>query len=72
VLALRASDPAGGQVAAAAAARRADVLIEELADAFRTGTWASRHESRGPGMTAWRSAVAFLDGAVFGGGPPDQ
>jgi hypothetical protein len=72
VLALRASDPAAGQVAAAAAARRADVLIEELADAFRKGTWASRHESRGPEMTAWRRAVAFLDGAVFGGGPPGQ
>ena len=72
VLALRASDPAAGQVAAAAAVRRADVLIEELADAFRKGTWASRHESRGPEMTAWRRAVAFLDGAVFGGGPPEQ
>jgi hypothetical protein len=72
VLALRAFDPAAGQVAAGAAARRADVLIEELADAFRKGTWASRHESRGPEMTAWRRAVAFLDGAVFGGGPPEQ
>jgi hypothetical protein len=72
VLALRASDPAVGQVAAGAAAWRAEVLIEELADAFRKGTWASRHESRGPEMTAWRRAVAFLDGAVFGGGPPEQ
>jgi hypothetical protein len=72
VLALRAFDPAAGQTAAGAAARRADVLIEELADAFRKGTWASRHESRGPEMTAWRRAVAFLDGAVFGGGPPEQ
>ena len=72
VLALQASDPAAGQVAAGAAAWRADVLIEELADAFRKGTWASRHESRGPEMTAWRRAAAFLDGAVFGGGPPGQ
>jgi hypothetical protein len=29
-----------------------------------------RHESRGAEMTAGRRAAAFLDGGVFGGGPP--
>jgi hypothetical protein len=71
LLALRASDAAAGQVAAGHAARRAGVLIEELTDAFRKGTWAFRHESRGTEMTAWRRAAAFLDGSVFGGCPPE-
>jgi hypothetical protein len=71
VLALRASDPAAGQVAAGSAAQRAGVLIEELAEAFRKRTWTFRHESRGPEDTAWRRAAAFLDGGVFGGGPPE-
>jgi hypothetical protein len=70
LLALGAADPAAGQPAAGRAARHAAVLIEELAEAFRKGTWAFRHESRGAEMTAWRRAAAFLDGAVFGGGPP--
>jgi hypothetical protein len=70
VLALRAADPAAGQLAAAGAARHADALIDELTEAFQKGTWAFRHESRGPEMTAWRRAAAFLDGGVFGGGPP--
>ena len=71
VLALRTADPAAGQVAAGSAAQRAGVLIEELAEAFRKGTWAFRHESQGPEVTAWRRAAAFLDGGVFGGGPPE-
>ena len=70
MLALRGADPAAGQLAADRAARRAGVLIEELAEAFRKGTWTFRHESRGQEMTAWRRAAAFLDGGVFGGGPP--
>jgi hypothetical protein len=70
LLALRAADPAAGQLAAGHAARHAAVMTEELAEAFRKGTWAFRHESRGAEMTAWRRAAAFLDGAVFGGGPP--
>jgi len=70
VLALRAADPAAGQLAAAGAARHANALIDELTEAFQKGTWAFRHESRGAEMTAWRRAAAFLDGGVFGGGPP--
>jgi len=70
VLALRAADPAAGQLAAAGAARRAGALIEELTEAFQQGTWAFRHERQGTEMTAWRRAAAFLDGGVFGGGPP--
>jgi hypothetical protein len=70
VLALRAADPAAGTAAAAADAEHAGALIGELAEAFRKGTWAFRHESRGTEMTAWRRAAAFLDGDVFGGCPP--
>ena len=71
VLALRAADPAAGQRAAVDAAQRAVVLIEELAEAFRKSTWAFRHEIQGQEMTAWRRAAAFLDGGIFGGGPPE-
>ena len=70
VLALRAADPAAGTAAADAAAEHAGALIKELTEAFRKGTWAARHESRGAEMTAWRRAAAFLDGGVFGGCPP--
>jgi hypothetical protein len=70
VLALRTADPAARRLAADDAARRGDILIQELTEAFRKGTWAFRHESRGPEMTAWRRAAAFLNGGVFGGGPP--
>ena len=48
----------------------ADMLIAELNEAFSKNTWAHRHEPRGPEMTAWRRAAAFLDGAVFCGCPP--
>jgi hypothetical protein len=69
VLTMHAADPAAGAVAAATATAVADALIEELAEAFRKNTWANRHEPRGPEMTAWQRAAAFLDGRVFGGGP---
>ena len=69
VLALRATDPSAGRVAAHGAAARADRLIAELSEAFRKGTWANRQEARGREMTAWRRAAAFLDGGVFCGGP---
>ena len=69
MLALRAADPSAGQVAAPSAAAHADRLIAELSEAFRKNTWASRQETHGPEMTAWRRAAAFLDGAVFCGGP---
>jgi hypothetical protein len=72
VLALRAADPATGLMTAGPAVRRADGLLGELAEAFRKGTWAFRHESRGAEMSAWRRAVAFIDGSVFGGCPPEQ
>jgi hypothetical protein len=70
VLALRAADPTAGAAAAVPAAEHAGALLEELTEAFRKGTWAFRHESRGTEMTAWRRAAAFLDGGVFGGCPP--
>ena len=38
-------------------------------EAFSKNTWARRHEARGPEMTAWRRAAAFLDGGVFCGCP---
>ena len=51
------------RVTAPGAIHRADLLIAELDQAFANGTWAHRHEARGPEMTAWRRAAAFLDGA---------
>ena len=48
------------------------MLIAELTEAFSKNTWAHRHETRGPEMTAWRRAAAFLDGAVFCGCPPRE
>jgi hypothetical protein len=49
---------------------RAETLIAELNEAFGKNTWARRHEAKGPEMTAWRRAAAFLDGTVFCGCPP--
>jgi hypothetical protein len=49
---------------------RAEMLIAELNEAFGKDTWARRHETRGPEMTAWRRAAAFLDGNVFCGYAP--
>jgi hypothetical protein len=72
LLGLRAFDPWAGHVAARGAVERADVLISELNEAFRKGTWSHRHEARGPEMTAWRRAAAFLDGGVFCGRPPRE
>jgi hypothetical protein len=54
------------------AVEHADKLITELTEAFRKNTWAHRAEVRGPEMTAWRRAAAFLDGSVFCGCPPYQ
>jgi hypothetical protein len=70
LLTLRSTDPWAGQVTAPGAVRRADLLIAELGEAFRKGTWAGRQEARGHEMTAWRRAAAFLDGGVFCGRPP--
>jgi hypothetical protein len=70
LLGLRAADPRAGQVAARGAVGHADVLIAELTQAFRKNTWAHRAEARGPEMTAWRRATAFVDGSVFCGCPP--
>jgi hypothetical protein len=47
-----------------------DLLIAELDQAFAGGTWAHRREARGPEMTAWRRAAAFLDGGVLCGSLP--
>jgi hypothetical protein len=70
LLGLRALDPWAGQVTAPGMLQRAEMLIAELIEAFGKGTWARRHEARGPEMTAWRRAAAFLDGDVFCGCPP--
>jgi hypothetical protein len=63
-------DPRAGHLAAQDAAEQAGLLIAELGEAFYKNTWAHRHDPRGPEMTAWRRAAAFLDGRVFCGGPP--
>jgi hypothetical protein len=70
LLSLGAFDPWAGQVTAAGAVEHAEGLIAELNEAFSKNTWARRHEPRGPEMTAWRRAAAFLDGGVFCGCPP--
>jgi hypothetical protein len=72
LLGLRALDPWAGQVTAGGAAEHANVLIGELDEAFSKNTWAHRHETRGPEMTAWRRAAAFLDCGVFCGCPPRE
>jgi hypothetical protein len=70
LLHLKASDPWAAQVTVPGAIDHADRLAAELDAAFSKGTWAHRHETRGPEMTAWRRAAAFLDGGVFCGSPP--
>jgi hypothetical protein len=70
LLGLKAVDVRGGRLAEPGAIARADLLIAELDKAFDNATWAHRHEAKGPEMTAWRRAVAFLDGGVFCGSPP--
>ncbi|MGH3190900.1 MAG: hypothetical protein ACRDPY_24325 [Streptosporangiaceae bacterium] len=70
LLGLQAADPWAGHVTARGAIQRAEMLLAELNEAFGKNTWARRHETRGPEMTAWRRAAAFLDGSVFCGCPP--
>jgi hypothetical protein len=72
LLSLRALDRRAGQATARGAVERAGTLIAELNEAFGKGTWARRHETRGPEMTAWRRAAAFLNGGVFCGCPPQE
>lgn len=72
LLDLKAADPWAGQVTAPGAIGRADLLAAELDRAFSNSTWAHRHEVRGPEMTAWRRAAAFLDGGVFCGSLPPR
>lgn len=67
LLVLRTLDPWAGHVTGPGGVQRAETLAAELAEAFSMNTWARRHEARGPEMTAWRRAVAFLDGGVFYG-----
>ncbi len=55
-----------------AAISRTDLLVAEIEEAFRKRTWAHRHQPRGPEMTAWQRAAAFIDGRVYGGGPPGR
>jgi hypothetical protein len=70
VISLRQHDPRNADATVRLAARRAEILIAELEEAFRKRSWPNRHEARGPEMTAWRRAAALIDGSVFGGGPP--
>jgi len=70
LLRLKAADPRAAQVIAPDAIERGGQLAAELDAAFSKGTWAHRHEAKGPEMTAWRRAAAFLDGGVFCGSPP--
>lgn len=70
LLGLKARDPRAAQVLIPAAAAHAETLTAELDEAFGKNTWLRRHEGRGPEMSAWRCAAAFLDGHVFCGGPP--
>jgi len=70
LLSLKAADPWAGQMTATGAIDCADLLIAELDRAFTNSTCAHRHEAKGPEMTAWRRAAAFLDGGVFCGCPP--
>jgi len=72
LLSLKAADPRAWDRAELSALERADGLIAELDEAFGKGTWARRHEARGPEMTEWRRAVVFLDGGVFRGCPPGE
>lgn len=64
LLALGALDPWAGRVITPGAVEHAKLLIAELDQAFSKNTWAHRHEAKGPEMTAWRRAAAFLDGRV--------
>lgn len=70
LLRLRAIDPWAGRITSRGAIERADVLIDELNEAFRKNMRAHRHEVRSREMTAWRRSAAFLDGGVFCGCPP--
>jgi hypothetical protein len=67
--ALYGQDQQAGRLAQATLGGPASELQRELADAFANATWQRRGQPTGPEMTAWRRAAAFLDGAVFGGGP---
>jgi hypothetical protein len=64
LLVLRTLDPWAGRVTGPGGVERADTLAAELDHAFGKNTWAHRLEAKGPEMTAWRRAVAFLDGGV--------
>jgi hypothetical protein len=70
ILELRALDPQAAQNTVPGAAGHADMLIDELNEAFRKSMHAHRHRPPGREMTAWRRAAAFLDGSVFCGCPP--
>jgi hypothetical protein len=67
LLILRSLDPWAGRVTGPGGVERTDTLAAELDEAFGKNTWTHRLEARGPEMTAWRRAVAFLDGGVFSG-----
>jgi hypothetical protein len=72
VLSLLELAPAAGLVAVQGATATAHSLAGELGEAFDKDTWPRRHEPKGPETTAWVRAAAFLDGQIFGGGPPPR
>jgi hypothetical protein len=69
-LALRRLNERAAVAAARDAAATADLLAAELAEEFERTTWARRAGAPAMEPTAWRKAAAFLDGTVFGAGPP--
>jgi hypothetical protein len=69
-LVLRGVDERAAVVAAREAAATADLLAAELAEDFERTTWARRAGAPVGEPTAWRGAVAFLDGTVFGAAQP--
>jgi hypothetical protein len=69
-LVLRSEHPRASEPVVAGAISRAQLLIDELAEAFDRATRARSLHDVARDTGAWRRAAAFLDGAVFGGGPP--
>jgi hypothetical protein len=66
-LLLRQSDQQAGLRLTRASVPAADLLIGELTEAFEIYSQARSRGLRAPESAAWRRAVAFLDGSVFGG-----
>jgi hypothetical protein len=66
-LLLRHSDQQAGLRLAETSVAAAELLIDELTEAFEMTIQARSRGLRMPESTTWRRAAAFLDGSVFGG-----